>query len=145
MTLGDAFVYRPVLKVFSSVSRMLNMAFSLIVRCECIMDELSFSMSVRSSDPNIASQIAEMKIEGVTVTRLMTIKEIINPPVDFILGVLVTLNVNVAAQLIGRKLWEIIKNKREAELKIEGQQIQTNNIRTIEQQIIYVLKEAKDE
>jgi hypothetical protein len=121
------------------------MALSMIARCECYMDKLSFRMSVRSSDPNLASQIAEIKIEGVTVTRLLPIKEIINPPVDFIFGVSVTLSVNVAAQLIGRKLWGIIKSKKEAELKIGGQQIQTDNLRTIEQKIIYVLNEDKDE
>lgn len=65
------------------------------------MDKNSFRISVRSSDQNVASQIAHMKIDEVTVREVQTIKEIVNPPVDFILDILITLSVNVAAQLVG--------------------------------------------
>ena len=103
---------------------------------------MELHISVRSSDPNVASEIAQMKIEGVTVKQSLVIKEIINPPVDFVLGIAVTVGVNVAAQLIARKLWEILKNKKETELAIGGQQVQIN-IQVIEQQIINALKEEK--
>lgn len=99
-------------------------------------------ISVRSSDPNVASEIAQMKIEGVTVTKLRTIKEIFNPPVDFILGIAVTLGVNVLAQLIARKLWEILKDKKETELTINNQPIETS-AEKIEQLIVISLKEKE--
>ena len=106
---------------------------------------MELHISVRSSDPNLVSQLAQMKIEGITITKLRTIKEIVNPPVDFILSIALSLGVNVAAQLIARKLWEILKGKKETELTIGTQQVQINNIQVIEQQIINILKEEKDE
>lgn len=105
---------------------------------------MELQINVRSSDPNVASEIAQMKIEGVTVTRPRIIKEIFNPPVDFILGIAVTLGVNVAAQLIARKLWEILKDKKETELTINNQPIEIN-AQKIEQLILISLKEKKNE
>ena len=105
---------------------------------------MELHVRVRSSDPNVASEIAQMKIEGVTIKQGLVIKEIINPPVDFILDVAKTLVVAVAAQLIARKLWEILKNKKETELIIGSQPVQMN-IQMIEQQIINVLKEEEEE
>jgi len=84
-----------------------------------------------------------MKIEGVTVKQRLVIKEIINPPVDFILGITVTLGVNVAAHLIARRLWEILKNKKETELTINNQPIEIN-AQKIEQLILISLKEKEE-
>lgn len=100
-------------------------------------------ITVRSSDPNIVSEIAQMKIGGVTIKQRLVTKEIINPPVDFVLDVAKTLALAVAAQLIARKLWEILKDKKETELTIGSQRIQINNVQLIEQQIINVLKEKE--
>ena len=104
---------------------------------------MELHVNVRSSDPNVALEIAQMKIEGVTIKQRLVIKEIINPPVDFILDVAKTLALAVAAQLIARKLWEILKDKEETELTIGSQPVQIN-IQMIEQQIINVLKEEEE-
>jgi len=104
---------------------------------------MEFRISVRSSDPNVESEVAQMKIDGVAVRQRSVIREIFNPPVDFILEVATTLAVSVAADLIARRLWEILKDKK-AELTIENRPVQVN-IQMIEQQIINVLKEEKPE
>jgi|GEM_PF-3944169 len=104
---------------------------------------MELHVSVRSSDPNVASEIAQMKIEGVTTKQRLVIKEIFNPPVDFILGIAVTLGVNVAAQLIARRLWEILKDKKETQLTINNQPIEIN-AQKIEQLILISLKEKEE-
>jgi hypothetical protein len=101
-------------------------------------------VSVRSSDPNVQSGIAQMKIEGVTVRQPRTIKEILNPPIDYILSITVTFGVSVTAQIIARKLWEILKDKKETELTINNQPIEIN-AQKIEQLILISLKEKENE
>jgi len=103
---------------------------------------MELHVSVRSSDPNVASELAQMKIEGVTIKQRLIIKEIINPPVDFIFSIAVTLGVGVTAQLIARKLWEILKDKKETELTINNQPIEIN-AQKIEQLIFISLKEKE--
>jgi len=104
---------------------------------------MELHVTVRSSDPNVASEIAQMKIEGVTVKRSLVIKEIINPPVDFILSIAATLGVNVAAQLVARRLWEILKDKKETKLTINNQPVEIN-AQKIEQVILVSLKEKEE-
>jgi hypothetical protein len=104
---------------------------------------MELHVSVRSSDPNVASDIAQMKIEGVTIKQRLIIREIINPPVDFIFGIAVTLSVNVIAQLIAKRLWEILKDKKETELTINNQPIEIN-AQKIEQLILISLKEKEE-
>lgn len=104
---------------------------------------MELHVSVRSSDPNVASEIAQMKIEGVTVRRRMVLKEIFPEPVDYIFGIAVTLGVNAIAQLIAKGLWEILKDKKETELTINNQPIEIN-AQKIEQLILISLKEKEE-
>lgn len=104
---------------------------------------MKLHVSVRSSDPNVASEIAQMKIEGVTIKQRLVTKEIINPPVDFILSIGVPLFVSVTAQLIARMLWEILKDKKETQLTINNQPIEVN-AQKIEQLILISLKEKEE-
>jgi len=101
---------------------------------------MEFHISVRSSDPTVASEIAQMKIEGVTIRQRLVIREILNPPVDFVLDVAKTLAVSVAAQLIARKLWQILKDRKQTELTINNQPIEIN-AQKIEQLILISLKD----
>ena len=103
---------------------------------------MELHVSVRSSDPNVASELAQMKIEGVTIKQHRVIKEIFPEPVDFIFSIAVTLGVNVAAQLIARRLWEILKDKKETELKINNQPIEINAQKI--EQLILSLKEKEE-
>jgi len=100
-------------------------------------------VSVRSSDPNVKSEIAQMKINGVTIKRRKVLKEILNPPVDYIFYIAITLGINVAAQLIANKLWEILKDKKETELTINNQPIEIN-AQKIKQLILISLKEKEE-
>ena len=104
---------------------------------------MELNVSVRSSDPKVVSQIAQIKIEGVTIKQSLVIKEIVNPPVDFIISIAVTLGVNIAAQLIARRLWEILKDKKETRLTISNQPIEIN-AQKIEELILISLKEREE-
>ncbi len=108
---------------------------------------MKLHVSVRSSDlttrTRIASEIAQMKIEGVTIKQSLTIKEIFPEPIDYILSIAVNLAVTVTAQLIANKLWEILKDKKETKLTINNQPIEIN-AQKIEQLILISLKEKEE-
>lgn len=101
-------------------------------------------ISVRSSDPNIASEITQIKIEGVTIRQRLVIREVFNPPVDFIIEVAKDIAIAVAAQLIARKLWEKLKDKKGTELTINNQPTEIN-VQNIEQLVLISLKEKEKE
>jgi hypothetical protein len=105
---------------------------------------MEFRMSVWSSDPSVVSEIAQIEIDGVTIRQPNVIREIFNPPVDFIFTIVATMSANVAAQLIAKKIWEILKKKKEPEFKIDYQPVEIN-VQKIEVVIINRLKEKEKE
>src|SRR4030042_6777070 len=101
---------------------------------------MEFRISVRSSDPNVASEISLAKIEGVTIKQQLTIREIVNPPIDFIVYVGEHVVLPVAVSLIAKLLYDKLKERRDNKLTINNQPVAIN-AHKIEKVIINQLKE----
>jgi len=68
---------------------------------------------------------------------------VLNPPIDFIIEVARDITIAVAAQLIARKLWEKLKDKKGTELTINNHPAEIINAQNIEQLILISLKEEE--
>ena len=104
---------------------------------------MNFTITVRSPDENVAYEITEAKIEGVTIKRLESnrIMEILNPPIDFLVYVGEHVALPIAASLIARWLYDKLKGRKDNQLQINSQPIEIN-LQKIERVIIN-LKEEK--
>jgi hypothetical protein len=98
---------------------------------------MEFHISVRSSDPNVADEIAQTKIEGVTIKQLETnrIMEILHPPIDFVVYIGEHVALPIAASLIARFLYDKLKRRKDNQLQINYQPVKVN-AHSIEQVII---------
>jgi hypothetical protein len=105
---------------------------------------MKLEISIRSPDPNVASEIAQAEIEGITIRRQIILREIMTPPVDFIFDIAKTLALSVAAHLIARLLYDKLKGREGNRLTINNQSVEIN-AEKIEQLIINVLKEEEKE
>jgi hypothetical protein len=48
---------------------------------------MNLDVSIRFSDPKVASEIADAKIaDGIKIQRKLTLREMVNPPIDFIIS-----------------------------------------------------------
>jgi hypothetical protein len=106
---------------------------------------MQFEISIRSSDPNIGTEITRAKIaEGITIRQRLILREIVNPPIDFIVYVGENVALPVAASLIAKFLYDKLKERRDNKLTINNQPIVNVNVQNIEQLIINVVKENKN-
>jgi hypothetical protein len=103
---------------------------------------MEFTITVRSTDPSVAYEISQMKIEGVTIRERDSkqIREIYPEPIYFI----VSFASAVLAQLIANYLYDKLKDKKEKvmEFSIDNQSVQIN-AEKIEQVIINLVKEKE--
>lgn len=104
---------------------------------------MKFQITIWSPDRNIESEITQAKIEGITIRRHLVIREIINPPIDFIVYVGEHIALPIAASLIARFLYDKLKGKKETELIINNQPVEIS-AEKIEQLIIKIEKEEKE-
>lgn len=104
---------------------------------------MKLHVSVRSSDPNVASEIAQMKIEGVTIKKSLTIREIVKPPIDFLVYIGEHVVLPIVVSLIARKLYDILKGRKDNKLTIQNQSVEINT-QKIEQLILISLKEKEE-
>jgi len=101
---------------------------------------MEFKITVRSTDPSVAYEISQMKIEGVTIRRSMEIREIFPEPIDFFVGIAST----VVAQLVARYIYDKLKDKKETIVQFSvNNQIVEINAEKIEQVIINLAKEKE--
>lgn len=106
---------------------------------------MNLDVSIRFSDPKVASEIADAKIaDGIKIQRKLTLREMVNPPIDFIISIGANLAVAVAAHLIARFLYDRLKVGKDNRLTINDNSVEIN-AEKIEQLIINIEKEKKDE
>lgn len=105
---------------------------------------MNLDVSIRFSDPKVASEIADAKIaDGINIQRKLTLREMVNPPIDFIISIGANLAVAVAAHLIARFLYDKLKVGKDNRLTINDNSVEIN-AEKIEQLIINIEKEKKD-
>jgi len=105
---------------------------------------MELSISIRSSDPNVVTEIRRAKIaEGITIRRRLVLREMENAPIDFILYIGEHVVLPVAASLIARMLYDKLKGKKDNELTIQNQPVEIN-VEKIEQLIFISLKEKEE-
>ena len=106
---------------------------------------MKLDISVRSSDPSIHSKIAEAKIaDGITIQQKKTLREMVNPPIDYLVFIGVNIAVPIAVNLIARFLYDVLKGEKDNKLTINNKSIEIN-AEKIEQLIINIEKEEKEQ
>ncbi len=104
---------------------------------------MKFTITIRSPDPNVASEIGQMKIEGVTIKQQLTIREIENPPIDFLVYIGEHVVLPIAVSLIAKKLYDELKGRKDNELQINNKSVEIN-AEKIEQVIINLSKKEEE-
>lgn len=105
---------------------------------------MKLEISVRSSDPNVHGKIREAKIaDGITIQENKTLREIVNPPIDYLVFIGVNIAVPIAVNLIARFLYDVLKGEKDNKLTINDKSIEIN-AEKIEQLIINIEKEEKE-
>jgi hypothetical protein len=105
---------------------------------------MKIDISVRSSNPNVHSKIAEAEIaDGITIHRKKILREMVNPPIDYLVFIGANIAVPIAVNLIARFLYEVLKGEKDNKLTINNKPIAIN-AEKIEQLIISIEKEEKE-
>jgi hypothetical protein len=105
---------------------------------------MKLNISVRSSNPNVHSKIAEAKIaDGITIQREKTFREMVNPPIDYLVFIGVNIAIPIAVNLIAKFLYDVLKAEKDNKLTINNKSIEIN-AEKIEQLIINIEKEKKE-
>jgi len=104
---------------------------------------MKLEISIRSSDPNVHSEIAEAKIaDGITIHRKKTLREMVNPPIDYLVFIGANIAIPIAVHLIARFLYDVLKGEKDNTLTISDKSIEIN-AEKIEQLIINISKEEE--
>jgi len=94
---------------------------------------------------NVHSKIAEAKItDGITIHRENTLREMVNPPIDYVVFIGANIVIPIAVNLIARFLYDVLKDDKDSKLAINDKPIEIN-AEKIEQLIINISKEEKEE
>jgi hypothetical protein len=106
---------------------------------------MELRLSVRSLDPNVRIDIPNGKIaEGITIKQELILKEIVNPPIDFIVYIAEYYALPVAATLTANYLYDKLKDRKDKPITINEQPVEIN-AKNIEQVIIINLSKKEDE
>lgn len=104
---------------------------------------MKLDISVRSSDPNVHSKLAEANIaDGITIQQKKTLREMVNPPIDYLVFIGLNVGLPIAVSLIANFLYDVLKGKKDNELTINNKSVEINTEK-IEQLIINIEKEEK--
>jgi hypothetical protein len=106
---------------------------------------MELELSIRSVDPNVRIDIPSGKIaEGVFIEQSLTLKEIANPPVDYILFIAENILLPVTSTLIANYLLKYLDKRKDKPITINNQTVQIN-AKNIEQQINIIINQSKKE
>jgi len=106
---------------------------------------MELELSIRSVDPNVRIDIPSGKIaEGIFIEQSLTLKEIANPPVDYILFIAENILLPVAATLIADYLWKYLNKRKDQPITINNQTVEINT-KKIEQHINIIINQSKKE
>ncbi|MGD0645543.1 MAG: hypothetical protein ABSA75_11625 [Candidatus Bathyarchaeia archaeon] len=106
---------------------------------------MELRLSIRSLDPNVRIEIPNGEIaKGITIKQELNLKEILNPPLDFVVNIAEYYVLPVAATLTANYLYDKLKGRKDKPITINEEQVEIN-AENIEQLIIINLKKKKDE
>ena len=78
---------------------------------------MKLDITIKSSDAEVISEIAKANFgEQIIIRRSLVTREIINPPVDFILLIGEGIDIQVASNLIAKLLWNKLKGRKDNKL-----------------------------
>lgn len=105
---------------------------------------MNFTLSIRSLNPNERISIPNGKIaDGITMKREHTIREILNPPVDFLVSIAQNYALPVAAALTAEYIIRYLKGKKDEKIEINNNTVNINPIE-IEQLIINIYQSSEE-
>jgi hypothetical protein len=106
---------------------------------------MQFRLSIRSLDPNVRLEIPNGEIaKGITIRECMTIREIENPPIDFIVYVAEHYALPILATLTAKYLYDKLKDRKDKKIMINNQVVEIN-AKNIENQINIIVNQSKKE
>ncbi len=105
---------------------------------------MELRLSIRSLDPNVRIEIPNTQIaEGIMIRQRLALREIANPPIDYVILIAESITIQVAAQLIANYLWAKLKHRKDKPITINKQPVEIN-AENVEQLIIIKLSKKED-
>lgn len=105
---------------------------------------MNYTLGIRYLNPDKKINIPNGKIaEGITIKQDRMVKEILNPPIDFLVSIIQNYGIAVAAALTAEYLFRYL-DRREKQVEINNQVININLVE-IKQVIINIYQSEKDE
>jgi hypothetical protein len=102
-------------------------------------------LSIRSLSQDESISIPNGKIaDGITINQILTLREITNPPIDFLINLAQNYALPVAAALTADYIFQYIKDRKDKRIQINNEIVKVNVIE-IKQVIINIIQVKEEE